>query len=311
MPLLLTVAALTALPSVAQAATKPVVTTGGTSNVVQQSARISGSVDPNGAATTYFFQYGTTASYGTNTPPLVVTGDGKRSVSVDIAGLNPATKYHYRITARNNVGDAFGPDRTFTTPKQPLEISLTSTPNPVPFGGSTVFSGQVTGTGNGGVPVALQANPFPYTQGFQQVGNAVIADATGGFAIPLLGIPFTTQYRAVQVGKALTSNILTVGVASRVKTNVSSYRVKRNRLVTFSGTLKPALPGTLMAVQKRDSKGRWVLIGGMAARKSNSTQAKFKRRVRVYSAGTYRVYAGSSDGRYVPSLGREIRIRLR
>src|SRR5947207_2151416 len=54
-------------PAGAQAATKPDVTTGGASLVTFSSARISGSVNPNGAETTYFFQYGTTSIYGSET----------------------------------------------------------------------------------------------------------------------------------------------------------------------------------------------------------------------------------------------------
>ena len=114
----------------------------------------------------------------------------------------------------------------------------------------------------------------------------------------MLSVPFATQYRVVQAGKNLASAIVTVGVACRLSTNVGSYRVTRDHLVTFSGTLKPALPGTLLAIQRKDSKGRWQLVGGMAARTSNATQAKYTRRVRIHSTGTYRVYAGVSDGKF-------------
>ena len=57
-----------AVPSMAAAATKPGVSTGGASKVTITTATLNGKVDPHGAATTYFFQYGTTAAYGSRTP---------------------------------------------------------------------------------------------------------------------------------------------------------------------------------------------------------------------------------------------------
>ncbi len=305
-----TAAVLLGVPGAAAAATKPGVTSGAASNVAQLSARVAGTVDPNGAATNYYVQYGTTNAYGATTPEVTVTGDGNKSVSVDLIGLTAATKYHYRFVARNSLGQVTGANRTFTTLKEPLAISLSGSPNPVSFGGSTTIVGQVTGTGNGGVTVALQSNPFPYTQGFQQVGNAIVADLTGKFSLPVLSVPFATQYRAVQVGKSVTSPVLTVGVSSRISTSVSATRVRRGRYVRFFGTLKPALPGTLMVVQRKNSKGAWQLAGTMVATGTTS-DARYSRRIRVYSAHTYRVYAAVADGKFLPSAGREVKIRIR
>lgn len=299
------------VPGSASAATKPAVSTGGASNVVQLSARVAGTVDPNGAGTNYYVQYGTTTAYGATTPEVTVTGDGNKSVSVDLIGLTPATKYHYRFVARNSLGQVTGADRTFTTLKEPLGITLSATPSPVPFGKSAVINGQVTGTGSGGVTVALQSNPFPYTQGFQQVGNAVVADLTGKFSVALLSVPLATQYRAVQVGKSVTSPVLTLGVLSRVSTNVSATRVRRGRSVRFFGTLKPVLPGTLMIVQRKNSKGAWQLARTTTATTGKTDAARYSTRVRILSTGTYRVYAAVADGRFLPSAGREVRIRVR
>jgi len=66
-----TVLALAALAilfvSQAAAAGSPSVTTGGASSVTSSSATVSGSVNPNGEATMYAFQYGTTSGYGHET----------------------------------------------------------------------------------------------------------------------------------------------------------------------------------------------------------------------------------------------------
>lgn len=309
--LLIAVAGLLLGVPVAGAATKPAVTTGGATNVVQQSARIAGQIDPNGAPTTYSFQYGRTTAYGQSTPELSVTGDGRRGVSVDLTGLTAATKYHYRLVARNSAGQTIGANRSFTTPKAPLGITIAATPNPVVFGSGTTIAGQVTGTGNAGVNVALQSNPFPYTQGFKQVGNVVVAGADGSFSFLLPALPMTTQYRVVRAGASLASPVALVGVQPVVSTRVGTYRVRRNARLTFSGTIRPALPGTLMALQKKKADGSWALIAGMVSRTSNSEQSKYKVRVRIPRGGTYRVYAGIANGKFVPTVGREVRIRLR
>src|ERR1044072_6278137 len=53
--------------SAASAATPPSATTGSASNVAQSSATVSGTVNPNGTDTHYYFQYGTTTAYGAKT----------------------------------------------------------------------------------------------------------------------------------------------------------------------------------------------------------------------------------------------------
>jgi hypothetical protein len=302
------VAALLALPAGALAATKPGVTTGGAAGVQQQSVRLTGKVDPNGATTTYQFQYGTTTAYGSVTPPQTVGGDGAKTVTADVAGLAPATRYHYRLIAHNAQGQTLGGDKSFKTKAQPLGVSLAATPNPIPFGGSTALAGQLTGTGNGGRQVLLQSNPFPFTQGFKPAGNAQVTDAQGNFSFAILSVPLTTQFRVVLPDRtSVVSPIVTAGVSVRVATHLGTTRVRRGGLLTFSGTLKPAVDGTPIAIQKLRGS-TWVTVAGTAARHSNSSQSKYSKRVRINSGGTYRVYAGVTNGSFVPNTGRSVRL---
>jgi hypothetical protein len=104
-------------PAPASAApTPPSATTGSASDVGQSSATLSGTVDPNGQSTTYYFQYGTTTSYGTQTTPGKV-GSGTTPVGVHqaIFGLSPNTTYHYRLVAQSSAGTTDGADQTLTT----------------------------------------------------------------------------------------------------------------------------------------------------------------------------------------------------
>jgi hypothetical protein len=92
--------------------------TGEATGVQADGATLAGTVDPNGTATSFHFDYGETAGYGSRAPaddadagsgaPLVVTQA--------VTGLAPATTYHYRLVTRSAGFTSEGADRTFTTP---------------------------------------------------------------------------------------------------------------------------------------------------------------------------------------------------
>src|SRR3954470_20890065 len=77
----------------AQAASKPAATTGGVAALTFQSARLIGTVNPHGAATTIYFQYGTTTRYGANTAAVPVgAGTANKRVTADIGGRGSTHK---------------------------------------------------------------------------------------------------------------------------------------------------------------------------------------------------------------------------
>lgn len=105
---------------VAATGAKPTAVTGKANAIGFTFATVHGSVNPEGSSTTYFFQYGKTASYGHVTATHGAgSGTSSRSVSHSVSGLAPGTVYHYRIVAHNANGTAFGRDRTFRTPQRP------------------------------------------------------------------------------------------------------------------------------------------------------------------------------------------------
>jgi acetyl esterase/lipase len=106
--------------------------------VTASSATMNGSVNPNGGATTYYFRYGQTTSYGgysaTNTlsagtSPVVVTGG--------LSGLLPGTPYHYQVMASNSAGTSSSADAAFTTPPT-APVAVTQPAVGVTPGGATV-----------------------------------------------------------------------------------------------------------------------------------------------------------------------------
>jgi hypothetical protein len=113
-------------PATAQTGAAPDVATGQATDVAQQTAKLSGTVNPNGTATTYTFQFGTSASYGAETTPASAgTGTTSSTVSASLSGLAPGTTYHYRITATNSDGQSTsGVDRTLTTLSRASSLGL-------------------------------------------------------------------------------------------------------------------------------------------------------------------------------------------
>jgi hypothetical protein len=81
-------------------------------------ANLNGTINPNGSETTYYFKYGTTAAYGSTSPPApkaIGQGTAGVGVGVHLAGLAPNTTYHYALVATNGVGTTESTDRTFRT----------------------------------------------------------------------------------------------------------------------------------------------------------------------------------------------------
>ncbi|MHB1834717.1 MAG: fibronectin type III domain-containing protein, partial [Solirubrobacteraceae bacterium] len=118
-----TIAPAPTLPSVGRA---PAVSTGVASSITASGASWGGIVNPNGQATSYQFDYGTTTAYGSKTTPVSVgSGTTDDRISQRASGLRASTTYHYRIEATNATGTSHGADRTFTTPPRIDAMRLT------------------------------------------------------------------------------------------------------------------------------------------------------------------------------------------
>jgi hypothetical protein len=294
------------LPASALAAA-PTVTTGGVANVAPTTALLKGSIDPNGTATSYMFQIGPTRLYGGQTP-TTAAGAGNKGVAVaaPVSGLAPATIYHYRLVGLRGSRTFFGRDRTFKTKRQPLGVSLAATPNPIRIGHSTTLAGVLSGTGNANRQVVLQANPWPYTGGFVAATNAQVTNASGGFAFPLLSVSVNTQYRVVLVPKpAVVSPIVVLGTTNKVTRHAKVRRGHRRGRIHLWGTIRPALDGSPVVVQKL-RRGTWVNIGQTHARHTSKGISRYSKRIRQKHGGKYRVVVVDASGAHSPGVSRTV-----
>jgi hypothetical protein len=101
---------------------KPNIAAQWTLGVGAREATLKAAINPENAATTYRFEYGTQGPCDANpctVPPTAEPSAGadatEHTVGVLLGGLTPAATYHYRVVATNSIGVSEGADRTFTT----------------------------------------------------------------------------------------------------------------------------------------------------------------------------------------------------
>lgn len=101
------------------------VTTLAATDLTLTRATLHGSFEPGGEDTHYYFEYGSTASYGKFAPAGPPGADGGEStgvvmVSAPVTGLEAASTVHYRIVAVNSQGTTVGGDETAKLGEAPL-----------------------------------------------------------------------------------------------------------------------------------------------------------------------------------------------
>lgn len=262
----------------------PAVTTKTARDITQTSARLVGQINPKGNRTYTFFQYGTTRLYGSQTSQID-RGSGKKGFEVadDIVGLTPFTTYHFRLVSQDGKRVTYGADKTFRTKRQPLGVTLAANPTTVDPNGATTISGNISGTGNAGREVILQANPYPFT-GFVDVSNVQLTDAAGNFSFPVLDVPVNTVFRVRLPDQP---DLVSPEVSVNVRINVSANapkKVRKGRKVTFRGRVTPANQGAPVEIQRK-FRDVWVTV----RRTRLSDRSTYKQKLRLSRGGKFRV----------------------
>ena len=98
----------------------PLATTGA-ARVSGTSVVLTGTVDPVGRQTEWWFELGPSTAYGTSTV-LRSAGSGRGAVAISetVAGLTPGAEYHVRLVARSSAGTTRGADAVFRTAGLPV-----------------------------------------------------------------------------------------------------------------------------------------------------------------------------------------------
>ena len=98
--------------------------TGTATHVTPREATLHATINPESLATTYYFEYGLTESYGTKLPTGELSA-GRANVQVSseqLSGLELEKTYHYRVVAKNSSGTTDGEDRTFIPSRSTIQV---------------------------------------------------------------------------------------------------------------------------------------------------------------------------------------------
>ncbi len=283
---------------------KPAAGTETAEQVTYTTANLYANINPNGAATTFYFQLGLSSAFTANTF-VQSAGAGRTALRVGtpVTGLTPNTTYYYRVVALNAKGQTLGAVKRFVTPKVPLSLAFTNVPNPVPYGAPLSLQGMLSGSEAANHEVILEANPYPYTAGFQQIGNPIITNPTGAFAFTLSGLSTNAQLRVVTVGgQVVASPILNEEVSVLVSLHVRG--IHRRGYVRLYGNVYPASPGFPVGFQVL-RHGDWITVGGTAVRRGG---AHYSRVIRMRHHGRYRAVV-EVRGERTFGYSNQIRIR--
>lgn len=168
----------------------PVVTTQAATSVAATTVTLNGNVNPQGFATTYAFDWGTTTGYGNSTTTYSAgSGTSVVPVSTDLTGLTGGTLYHYRLKATNINGTSTGNDMTFSYGIASVTTAAASSimVNSATSGGSVLSDGGAAITSRG---VCWSTSANPAISG----SHTTDGSGTGSFISSITGLAPGTLY---------------------------------------------------------------------------------------------------------------------
>ncbi|HEX4437417.1 MAG TPA: hypothetical protein VH061_11555 [Solirubrobacteraceae bacterium] len=308
---LLALAILPASAIGAQAVT-PHFSTGGVAHVLGTTGQLEGTVNTEGLATSFFFEYGPTVAYGTKTKPVAVPIPSPLKpvkVGQAVTGLLPG--YHYRIVGiypgPSGPLNSNGNDKSFSGGK----ASRTKFDLPkgkegqisTVYGGTAILTGSLGGLNGAGQPLSLQATPFPYTDPFTTLGGTVITSRTSSFVFKIAKLTQNTELRVLTVApRPVYSPVIVVHVTPRITLHVRS--AGHTGLYRLYGTVAPARKGASLQIQqllpqKANSKREGPAphsVGNTTLKRATSSLSRFSIVVSLSGNFRYRAYVKLPKG---------------
>jgi phosphodiesterase/alkaline phosphatase D-like protein len=171
----------------------PVAVTGTASGVGAASATLAGQVDPEGQATAFTIEYGTTTAFGAITPVVELdSASTLEAVSATASGLAPGTTYFYRVVAANPTGGSVGAVMSFTTGQGGAPVATTGNASGVTATAATL-SGVVNPRGSE-TTFAFEYGTSTSFGSLSQVDDAGATGAPDPVSLPLSGLAPNTTY---------------------------------------------------------------------------------------------------------------------
>jgi phosphodiesterase/alkaline phosphatase D-like protein len=171
----------------------PLAVTGPPRAVGNTTATLAGQVNPEGQATAFTFEYGTTTSFGNiSTLDETDAAGTLEPVVVPLSGLAADTTYFYRLVATNGAGTAFGSVSSFTTGPGGAPIVTTGAAS-----GLTSTAATLAGTVNPHGEATTFAFEYGTTTSFgslSAVDNAGSTDASEPVTLAIAGLQSGRTY---------------------------------------------------------------------------------------------------------------------
>lgn len=187
------------------------------------------------------------------------------------------------VFAPSALAQKSGPDQG-PKPTTATKITVNPTPLVVTFGNPFTITGRITQGTKVNQLITLQADPFPYGDGFQRVTDTR-SDSNGNYSF-VRTADRNTNYR-VRSGTARAD--LAVRVHSVVSLGAPAA-IARGRFARFSGTVTPAHNARFVRLQRRTPAGTFVTVRSALLRPSAVPGRSFyAMSLRVLSTGYYRV----------------------
>jgi hypothetical protein len=265
--------------------------------VGSNTATLTGSVDPNGHSTQWYFQYGRTTNYGAVTPARSASSGGVRSVSETIGGLTAGTTYHFRLVGTSSAGSSYSADAFFTTTG--AAITLAASTRTVIARHVVTLSGRIA-SALANQTVALFAQR--YGSGSFTAIATVLTDAGGTWRL-VVRPPVGTTYKGIWNGS--TSSTVTIAVRPAVTLRALSG-------LSFATTVAGvhSFAGRTVQLQRHLLDGRWLTIA--RARLNSHSAAVFHPKLKL-GRSTLRVAisVNQAGGGYLAGFSTWVTIRRR
>jgi|GEM_PF-1085760 len=255
----------------------PVVVTKGAVSIAATNASFTGSVNPGGLATAYWYNYGLTAAYGSvSVTNNLAAGGVTVSFTNKITGLLPGTVYHYQIAASNSLGTVYGLDTNFTT--------LVAAPVPTTVAATliTVNGAQLNASVNpngGSTTNWFQYGPTTSYGSFTTTNIVPAGTGSVSFSNTITGLtPATTyHFRLVAANSTVTTNGLDASFTtlSVTPSTLNGVTMSGGKLA-FSFTNATGLSFSILATNNIAApKATWPVVGTAVENPAGSGNYQF------------------------------------
>ena len=208
------------------------------------SATIVFPVDPNGAETKVWVEYGTTPSYGQMADPQTIPAGSPQTLTFPLTGLTPDTLYHVALFAAHTTdsGATHSQDLTFRTQKlKPIRVTVTAR------------SVRATTKGKVSLPFNCGGNSLPVCKGTARLklgkraaGSAAFSVASGHRKlVPVKLAPFV--WSRLRAGHAV---VLTLTLAVQTGHGLASVDATDHRPAAARQLAAPPLVAEVAAARE-------------------------------------------------------------